>query len=185
MAFPRLLHPRRGPLGFYAYLRYHYGIDVAAGFALAAVGLWLAYRAPSLGAIETTQATTDMTPAPAGSVALPVPLSRRRARLPSPLTSPMPFLYRFSDPAVCDVAIGGGKGANLAKLTQAGAPVPPGAVYGLAYRLPPPVLPQIAALVTGVASPFTRASPPSKRRCSSSRLRSRCRRGLPTRCAPS
>ena len=136
------------------YLRYHYGIDVAAGFALAAVGLWLAYRAPSLGAIETTQATTDTTPAPAGSVVLPVPLSRRRARLPSPLTSPMPFLYRFSDPAVCDVAIGGGKGANLAKLTQAGAPVPPGAVVtDGAYRaFLAPVLPQIAALVTGVAS---------------------------------
>lgn len=40
----------------------------------------------------------------------------------------MTLIPGFNDPAALDVALSGGKGANLARLTQAGFPVPPGFV---------------------------------------------------------
>jgi len=40
----------------------------------------------------------------------------------------MTLLFEFNHPALIDSEIAGGKGANLAKLTQAGFPVPPGFV---------------------------------------------------------
>ncbi len=47
----------------------------------------------------------------------------------------MTHLLDFTDPAATDVALTGGKGANLATLTQAGFPVPEGAVLTAeAYR---------------------------------------------------
>ena len=47
----------------------------------------------------------------------------------------MTLLLPFDDPTCLDVAHAGGKGANLASLTQAGFPVPPGAVVTSdAYR---------------------------------------------------
>ena len=60
----------------------------------------------------------------------------------------MTFLKLFSDPAVRDVAVGGGKGAHLATLTQAGFPVPAGAiVMPEAYRqFMAPLEPRIAEL---------------------------------------
>jgi rifampicin phosphotransferase len=47
----------------------------------------------------------------------------------------MTYVVRFSDPRATDRVLTGGKGANLAKLTQAGFPVPPGFVISpAAYR---------------------------------------------------
>lgn len=40
----------------------------------------------------------------------------------------MPMLHDFSSPILLDASVAGGKGANLAKLTQGGFPVPPGFV---------------------------------------------------------
>ena len=47
----------------------------------------------------------------------------------------MKLLLDFNNPALLDVSISGGKGANLARLTQAGFKVPPGIVLPpRAYR---------------------------------------------------
>src|SRR5574340_887897 len=40
----------------------------------------------------------------------------------------MPMLHDFNSPILLDASVAGGKGANLAKLTQGGFPVPPGFV---------------------------------------------------------
>ena len=47
----------------------------------------------------------------------------------------MKYVLHFSDAAAADVSSSGGKGASLARLTQAGFPVPPGFVISpQAYR---------------------------------------------------
>lgn len=56
----------------------------------------------------------------------------------------MTYVVRFSDPRATDRVLTGGKGANLAKLTQAGFPVPPGFVISpAAYR-------EAAMSITGI-----------------------------------
>ena len=65
-----------------------------------------------------------------------------------------PFVLPFTDPSVRDVAIGGGKGANLATLTQAGFLVPPGGVViPDAYRaFIAPIAAKIATLAAGLSA---------------------------------
>lgn len=60
----------------------------------------------------------------------------------------MSLLLDFADPALADVAVGGGKGASLARLTQRGFPVPPGVVVTPeAYRVfAAPAAGEVAAL---------------------------------------
>jgi pyruvate,water dikinase len=51
---------------------------------------------------------------------------------------PSQHVLWFDDPRARDVAVAGAKGANLAILTTAGIPVPPGFVVAMhAYRDPP------------------------------------------------
>lgn len=75
----------------------------------------------------------------------------------------MTYVLSLTDPRATDVAVSGGKGANLARLTQAGFPVPSGFVISTdAYRdsgregeLPESLVTQIEALCVG-AGPRTR-----------------------------
>ena len=39
---------------------------------------------------------------------------------------PLPFIVRFEDRCAVDPCLSGGKGVNLARMSQAGLPVPPG-----------------------------------------------------------
>jgi pyruvate,water dikinase len=66
----------------------------------------------------------------------------------------MKYVLALSDPRACDVAVSGGKGTSLAKLTQAGFPVPPGFVistdaYRDAIRREPPMLPRELVAAVG------------------------------------
>lgn len=64
----------------------------------------------------------------------------------------MTYVLLFDDPRAIDVAVSGGKGANLARLTQAGFPVPPGfiistaAFRGSAEALPRELVAEVESL---------------------------------------
>lgn len=64
----------------------------------------------------------------------------------------MTYILRFTDIHACDIAASGGKGANLARLTQAGFPVPTGFVIApAAYRDATASLAQRVAALHGLA----------------------------------
>lgn len=66
---------------------------------------------------------------------------------------PLPLILPFADPRAADVAAAGGKGANLAALTQAGFPVPPGFVVTPdAYRTFAVPLADLVAACAGLAA---------------------------------